>query len=357
MRGEDRAHRLHGERRVECGVCFRRCRLAEGETGFCGARQARAGKVICANYGKLTALALDPIEKKPLAEFYPGNLILSAGSFGCNLRCPFCQNYEISMAGIPQRSGSGTWGRSVGAAGCAENGSAGPAAQENAGNAVGDAAGDAGQGAVVKSAAGDAGQGAVKEVFEEPAAMTVSPRQLAAQAAELAAKGNIGLAYTYNEPLVGWEFVRDCAGLIAEAGMKNVLVTNGTAGPEVLDRLLPLIDAVNIDLKGFTQEYYSWVGGSLDMVKETIIRASQLCHTEVTVLIVPGKNDDEEDMRRLAGWLSSVEKRAGKRVPLHVTRFFPRWRMKDQRATPVETVYGLAETAREYLPSVYTGNC
>lgn len=273
--------------KTQCGLCFHRCSLDEGRTGLCHARANRGGRIVPLGYGRLTSLALDPIEKKPLRHFHPGSLILSAGSFGCNLRCPFCQNAEISMAGaeFPTRE--------------------------------------------------------------------YTPEALAQLALALKPRGNIGVAYTYNEPLVGYEYVRDCAALAREAGLLNVLVTNGTIEDAPWRQLLPLIDAVNIDLKGFSEDWYRSLGGDLETVKRSIATAAQFCHVEVTTLIVPGGNDGEGEMRALSCWLASVSPD----IPLHVSRFFPRHLMTDRPPTPVETVYRLAETARERLNFVYTGNC
>ena len=274
--------------KTRCELCFHHCALDEGQTGLCRARACQDGKIVSLNYGKLTSLALDPIEKKPLRRFHPGSLILSVGSFGCNLRCPFCQNHEISMAG-------------------------------------------------------DSGIQTVE----------VSPEQLAAKAAELVPQGNIGVAYTYNEPLIGYEYVQGCASLVHEQGMVNVLVTNGTVEEEPWRALLPLIDAANIDLKGFTPAWYRRLGGDLETVKRSIALAAERCHVEVTTLLIPGENDSEEEIRELARWLASISSE----IPLHLSRFFPRYRMTDYPPTSVEQVYRLAEAAREYLSHVYTGNC
>ena len=274
--------------KTHCELCFHHCALNEGQTGLCRARACQDGKIVCLNYGKLTSLALDPIEKKPLRRFHPGSLILSVGSFGCNLRCPFCQNHEISMAG-------------------------------------------------------DSGIPTVE----------VSPEQLAAKAAELVPHGNIGVAYTYNEPLIGYEYVQDCASLVHEQGMVNVLVTNGTVEEEPWRALLPLIDASNIDLKGFTPAWYRQLGGNLETVKRSIALAAERCHVEVTTLLIPGENDSEEEIRELARWLASISSE----IPLHLSRFFPQYQMVDRLPTPVEQVYRLAEAARGYLSYVYTGNC
>ena len=283
-----------------CEVCFRHCDIPEGKRGFCGARVCADGAVVPGSYGRVTALALDPVEKKPLRRFEPGSMILSAGSYGCNLRCPFCQNHGISWSAAAM---------------------------------------------------------AQAELAE-----TVSPRQLVDAALRLKSRGNIGLAFTYNEPLVGWEFVRDTAKQAREAGLKNVLVTNGTAAIPVLEALGPYIDAMNIDLKGFTDRYYTEVlGGSLPMVKAFIARAVQLCHVELTTLIVPGENDTEEEMQALSAWVAHLRDGQGRTVgpdiPLHVSRFFPRFHMQDRPATDAALVRCLAGVAARNLRYVYTGNC
>ena len=281
---------------ASCGVCFRHCEIAEGRLGFCGGRTAKNGRVEALNYGRITSLALDPIEKKPLARFYPGSRILSVGSFGCNLRCPFCQNHEISWS-------------------------------EQAGRFA-------------------------------KTAETVTPEALAELALHTRQRGNIGLAFTYNEPLIGYEFVRDTARLAKAEGLKNVMVTNGTAELSVLEELRPYIDAMNIDLKGFTDRYYKEVlGGDRQQVLAFIESAVKSCHVELTTLIVPAENDSEEEMRALSRWVSSLNNPDGEAVPLHISRFFPRFHMQDRDATAVRTVYRLAEIAREELPYVYTGNC
>lgn len=279
-----------------CEVCFRHCRLEEGQLGFCGARTARNGRVVAYNYGRITGLALDPVEKKPLARFYPGSLILSAGSFGCNQRCPFCQNYDISWSEEAKR-------------------------------------------------------------YAETAE-TFSPEELVEIALRTRNRGNIGIAYTYNEPLVGYEFVRDTARLARDYGLKNVLVTNGTAELSVLGEIAPYIDAMNIDLKGFTDRYYREVlGGDRAMTMAFIEEAVRTSHVELTTLIVPGENDSEDEMRELSAWVSTLTEPDGESVPLHISRFFPRFHMTDRKATDVRKIYRLAEIAREKLDYVYPGNC
>jgi len=279
-----------------CTTCIHHCCLEPGQRGLCGARENKDGSIICSNYGMVTALALDPVEKKPLKMFHPGSYILSAGSYGCNLKCPFCQNYEISMLKEP-----------------------GLLATHNT--------------------------------------IYISPEELAGKAAEYKNAGNIGIAFTYNEPLVGWEYVRDTARLVKKAGMKNVLVTNGTASQEVLAELLPYIDAMNIDLKGFQEEYYQKLGGNLQPVKEFITCAAHECHVELTTLIVPGENDSAAQIEEEAEWIASLQDKTGRTIPLHITRFFPRYHMEDKEATDIKLVYHLADVARAYLENVFTGNC
>ena len=189
-------------------------------------------------------------------------------------------------------------------------------------------------------------------------AKTVAPGELVELALRLKPRGNIGLAFTYNEPLIGWEFVRDAAKLAHDAGLVNVLVTNGTAELPVLEELLPHIDAMNVDLKGFTERYYTQVlGGSLDMVKAFITRAVQDCHVELTTLIVPKENDTEDEMRALVSWVAGLKDKGAVEIPLHISRFFPRFHMTDRQATDVSCIYRLADIAREKLKYVYTGNC
>ncbi len=164
---------------------------------------------------------------------------------------------------------------------------------------------------------------------------------------------SIGVAFTYNEPLIGYEYVMDCAQLLKQNGQKVVLVTNGYINEEPLLSLLPFVDAMNIDLKGFTESFYKKLGGSLSPVKRTIELSAQYCHLEVTTLIVPGENDSEDEMRGLSGWLSGV----GKDIPLHVSRYFPRHKMTDTPPTPLSTICALADVARASLRYVYEGNC
>lgn len=283
---------------VRCRLCPHRCVLRPGHVGICGVRHNDGGTLIASSYGQITALALDPIEKKPLARFHPGSFILSAGSCGCNFRCHFCQNHTISLSSVMDNDQASFHGR-------------------------------------------------------RPDSVYVSPDILVDKALELVPEGNIGIAYTYNEPLIGYEYVYDCSRLAHEKGLKNVVVTNGYISREPLQELLPFIDAFNIDLKSFRDAFYRKVcGGLSEPVKETIAAAAASCHVEVTTLIIPGLNDSDEEMEALAAWLASVSPD----IPLHLSRFFPRYKMLDRPPTPPEKIYSLVDIAREHLKYVYTGN-
>lgn len=275
---------------VLCDVCPKFCKLREGQIGFCRARSNIGGKIVPINYGQATSLALDPIEKKPLMRFCPGTYILSYGSYGCNLRCPYCQNASISMAGpdnCPHR--------------------------------------------------------------------LITPEGLTDLAVDLSKQepGNIGVAFTYNEPTVCFEFIRDTSKLLHEAGLKSVVVTNGGLVRTYADELLPHVDALNIDLKGFSNEFYRYVKGEFDTVKEFIKAAVEhQCHVELTTLVIPTKNDDPEEIGREVEWIASISPE----IPLHLSRFFPRYKVDDLPPTPAETIYRLKDIAEKKLKYVYTGN-
>ena len=274
---------------ITCTLCPHACRLRAGATGFCRARANVDGTIRAINYGRLTALALDPIEKKPLYHFYPNSNILSVGSFGCNLACAFCQNAGIAAADAHIET-------------------------EN-----------------------------------------VTPAQLAALAAELRhqPRGNIGVAFTYNEPLVGYEYIMDTAPLLHAAELKVVLVTNGMICTEPLTRLLPHVDAMNIDLKAWRTDTYRQLGGDLATVKSTIATAvAHGVHVEVTTLVVPGISDRAEDMDEEAQWLAALSPD----LPLHISRYFPRHRMSVP-PTPIANIDLLTTIARRHLRHVHRGNC
>ena len=274
-----------------CGTCPHACNLAEGQLGLCRARRAIGGKVACESYGRITSLALDPIEKKPIARWRSGTAVLSLGSYGCNMSCPFCQNASIAQVGVdgvPWRE--------------------------------------------------------------------MSPNEIVETALGLrdAGSGCIGIAYTYNEPLASWEFLRDTAELARDAGLVNVLVSNGQATEAVLARVAPLVDAANIDLKCFTEEGYRSLGGELAATKRTIeaLAALPTCHLEVTTLVVPGLSDDDAQIDAMTRWLASFDPE----IPYHLTRFFPQHRMAHAAPTPIKTLKRLAAIAQRHVSEVILGN-
>lgn len=279
---EARYYTKEDDKKVRCNLCPHRCLISDGGVGFCQARKNKNGKLYSLNYGYISSIAFDPIEKKPLYHFYPGSSILSIGTFGCSFRCLHCQNYSISQQ-MPQ-------------------------------------------------------------VFEMEVDKLI----------ELAKKDRdcIGIAFTYNEPTIWFEYVMDVAKRFKEEGLKTVLVTNGFLNKEPLVDLLSVIDAMNIDLKAFNEDFYKKIcKGELESVKEFIQIAAQKAHVEVTTLIIPTLNDSEEEMESLSKWLASIDDR----IPLHLTRYFPRYKM-NLPPTPEETLRRLKDIAKRYLAYVYLGN-
>jgi pyruvate formate lyase activating enzyme len=266
---------------VRCELCPHRCRIAESKRGICRVRENRGGRLFAITYGRVAAVQMDPIEKKPLFHFHPGTEILSVGSIGCNFRCGFCQNWHLvlgqaslSPAGIPE---------------------------------------------LVRSA---------KE------------------------SGSIGIAYTYNEPMIWHEFVTDCAREFRKAGMVNVLVTNGYVSPEPLAELLPLVDAMNIDLKSMDPGFYRKIcGGDLDPVLDTIRAAAGRVHVELTTLLVTGENDSDDAIRKVVDFVAGTDPE----IPLHFSRYFPHHRFTAP-PTPPARLEAAFRIGREKLSYVYVGN-
>lgn len=271
--------------KVRCRLCPHACVLTAGAAGLCRSRRNEGGQLCSLNYARVTSVALDPIEKKPLYHFRPGSLILSAGTFGCNFKCGYCQNWSIAHT--------------------------------------------------------------------DAQTTEMTPEELAELAAAYVRKGNIGVAYTYNEPTIWFEFVLEASRLVRERGLVNVLVTNGFISLEPLEQLLPLTDAMNIDVKAFSEGFYEkYCKGSLADVKKTVERAAQSCHVEITTLVIPGLNDSPEEIGRLAQWLSTIDPE----IVLHLSRFFPNFRMNDIPPTLRSTLENARESALQYLPHVYLGN-
>lgn len=271
---------------VVCDFCPHHCQLAEGQTGFCRTRRNAGGRLVSLNYGQVTSLAIDPIEKKPLYHFFPGSYILSVGSFGCNMRCPFCQNYTISQNGAEEVQGY------------------------------------------------------------------LAPEKLVELAVKYQKQGSIGVAFTYNEPLLSYEYIMDTAPLLRAAGQKVVLVSNGQISARPWKNLLTWVDAVNIDLKAFAPSVYTWMGGDLETAKQTIAMAVAAgVHTEVTTLVIPGKNDDREIFTAEVQWLAGLSPE----IPLHLSRYFPRYKWT-AASTPRQTLIDFQAIAVQYLHHVYLGN-
>ena len=270
---------------VKCGLCPWGCELPDGALGRCKARRSRGGKLIAESYGMITSAAIDPIEKKPLKQFYPGSIILSIGLYGCNFHCPFCQNYHISM--------------------------------------------------------------------EKPETHYISPEDIAALAGKYArSDNNLGVAYTYNEPLIAYEYVMDCAKLARAKGLKNVVVTNGCINEGPFQEILPYIDAFNIDLKGPDAYYKEKLGGDYGTVRRNIQSAAAKSHVEITTLIIPGDNDSEEEMKEEAKFLAGINRE----IPLHLSRFTPQYKYAGKRPTSIDSMYQLRNVAKRYLKRVYMGN-
>ena len=283
---------------VRCLLCPHGCVIADGGYGKCGVRENRGGVLYCTHYGLVSALALDPIEKKPLARFKPGSAVLSAGGYGCNFTCSFCQNWHISQTARHAHGGT------------PESGAGGYP-------------------------------------------LTMSPAQLAEAARNAVPRGNCGLAFTYNEPMINFEYMRDTFRLVRREGLSTVVVSNGYINPKPLDDLLPLVDAMNIDLKAFTDDFYRRMcGGTLDPVMRTIRRAAEKTHIEVTTLVIPGLNSSTGEIANLAAWLAGIRPD----IPLHLSRHHPDYRMSEPAPIPVDELLFLADTARKYLEYVYVGN-
>jgi len=274
---------------VECFLCHHRCVIRPGHVGFCSVRENRDGTLYTLVYRRLIARHIDPIEKKPLFHFHPGSLSYSIATPGCNFRCVFCQNFSISQ--MPRDDGQieGT---------------------------------------------------------------DVAPQDIVAQAVSSRCTT---LSYTYTEPTIFMEYAYDTGRLAREAGLKNVWVSNGYMTPEALDLIAPDLDAINVDLKCFNAETYrKMMGARLEGVLETLqLFRPRNIWLEVTTLVVPGMNDGEDELRRIAEFVVSL----GREVPWHVSRFHPDYQLDDRGATPARTLERAVEIGRQAgLKYVYSGN-
>lgn len=287
--------------KVRCSACSHRCIISDGNMGICGVRKNVRGKLYSLVYGKALGLGVDPIEKKPFYHFYPSKGILSFGTVGCNFRCEFCQNYGMSQATreMPKNP------------------------EENIEDELHGIFGD--------------------DLLPEDIIKTA-----------LKNKVNM-IAFTYNEPTIFVEYAIDTAKLAKEKGMKTVFVTNGYETPETLKLIRPYVDAMNIDLKSFSDEFYRKVcGARLQPVLDCIKMAWNMGFwVEVTTLVIPGRNDSKEELTSIAKFLASVDKN----MPWHISRFFPMFKMQDVPMTSeskLSEAYTIGKNAG--LNYVYVGN-
>ena len=268
-------------KKVKCTLCPHSCVIPEGGKGICNIRENIDGELIAAGYGRTTSLAMDPIEKKPLFHFKPGSLILSVAPNGCNLKCRWCQNWQISQEVVPTRF--------------------------------------------------------------------IDPKLLV----DIAIRENsVGIAFTYTEPLIWFEYIIDVAKIGKPKGLSMVAVTNGYINPESLNELLDYIDAMNIDLKAMDDEVYrKLIGGRLEPVLNTVRTSAKRILIEVTNLLIPGVNDSDDQIKRLVDFIADVDPK----IPVHFSRYFPAWEF-NAPPTPVKTLLRAREIASEKLDYVYLGN-
>ncbi len=273
---------------VQCMLCPRKCVISKGQTGFCRARKNINGKLYSRVYGKVVSAHVDPIEKKPLFHFLPSSNAFSIATAGCNFRCKFCQNWQIS-----QRDPND-----------------------------------------------------VSYVY-------LSPEEVVNKAVSL---GSETIAFTYNEPITFYEYMLDIAKLAKKEGIKTLMITNGYINEKPLRKLTKYIDAANVDLKGFTEEFYeNVVFGNLNPVLRTLkIMKEESVWLEVTNLIIPTLNDDPDDIKRMCEW---IKENLGTNVPLHFSRFSPMYKLTNLPYTSVDTLEKAVSIAKEVgLKYVYLGN-
>lgn len=277
--------------KIRCLLCPHRCLIKEGQSSRCLSRKNMGGKLYSLNYGKVLGAALDPIEKKPLYRFYPSSYIFSVGTFGCNFDCLFCQNHSL-VHSVPKKIEEKT---------------------DNYRDEV-------------------SPEELIGAVFKTP---------------------SIGIAFTYNEPTVWYEYIKDVLPLAKEKDLKTVLVTNGFIEEEPLHKILPMVDAMNIDLKSFSPQFYTNVcKGKIEPVINTIKKAASEIHLEVTCLVIEGYNSGDDEIDALSQMLSKIRPD----IPLHISAFYPAYKMRDKAPTRPETIRHLCKTAQRNLKYVYPGN-
>ncbi|RCW49279.1 MULTISPECIES: AmmeMemoRadiSam system radical SAM enzyme [unclassified Halanaerobium] len=266
---------------VHCKLCPHNCLIKEGKSGICRVRKNEGGRLYSLNYNKISSLAVDPVEKKPLYHFYPGSKVLSVGTYGCNFSCTFCQNWQISQ--------------------------------------------------------------------ETPVLREYSAEEIIAAAEKEDIKM---IAFTYSEPIVWYEYVKETAELAKKNNIKTVLVSNGFIEKDPLEELIPFIDAANIDLKSFNSSFYKkYCGGSLEPVKNTIKIMAETIHLELTNLIITDLNDSREEIEKITDWIASINKN----IPLHLSRYYPANKLK-KKSTDPETLKKAYQTAKRKLSYIFLGN-
>ena len=276
------------ENKVQCFLCPHNCIIANGKLGICKVRKNIDGKLYAENYGLISSLAFDPIEKKPLYHFFPAKEILSIGTVGCNLICKFCQNADISQNSVSAFPSLSTYS----------------------------------SGEIIKIAKSKT--------------------------------SNIGIAFTYNEPIIWYEYIIETARKAKSKGLSTVMVSNGFINEAPLKELVKHIDAFNIDLKAFTNSFYkNYTSSWIEPVKESlkIIKESK-SHLEITNLVIPGLNDDFNDFENMINWISNE---LGKDIPLHISRYFPRYKLQAE-TTPLDTLQRCFDIASAKLDYVFMGN-
>ena len=270
-----------------CFLCSRRCKIADGKRGFCRVRENRGGTLFSLVYAKPISVNLDPIEKKPLYHFMPGTTSLSIATVGCNFRCDYCQNWQISQTNGERIPGEFT------------------------------------------------------------------PPEAIVQAA--AARRCPSISYTYTEPTIFFEYAHDCAKLAHAQGIRNCFVTNGYQSPETIEVMAGLIDAANVDLKAFNDEFYRRrCKAHFQPVLDSIRRMYKAgIHLEVTTLLIPGFNDDEDELKQLTEFLAGVSVD----IPWHVSRYHPNYNFDSAPATPSQTIFHALEIGKQAgLRYLYAGN-
>jgi len=276
------------EKKVQCTLCPRACRIADMERGYCGVRENIDGEYYTLVYGRVVAAHVDPIEKKPLFHFLPGSTAFSVATAGCNMECKFCQNWDISQFRPEQ----------------------------------------------------------IKNV-------DLQPRDVVQRALRT---GSTSIAYTYSEPVIFYEYMRDCAEEGQRSGVRSVMISNGYIEAEPMRELLPALDGVKVDLKAFTDSFYrDLCAGTLEPVLDILkLIKERDTWLEIVVLIIPTHNDGADEIKAMSDWIVSE---LGPDVPVHFTQFHPTYRMRNLPRTPVKTLERCHRIAKDAgLHYVYLGN-